>query len=86
MNFKDPIGFIQQFTNPAACNLADRKEFQRAIQGKSFYRQKGEGARKLYQAKNTLVIRRSLSLEGVPGFCQADDLMNVYQTSPDWLL
>ena len=51
-NFKDLTGFIQQFINGAASSLADRKELQRAIQGKEgFYRQKGAGTRKLYWAK-----------------------------------
>ena len=42
LSFKDLIGFIQQFMNQTASNLADRKGLQRVLQGKRFCKQKGD--------------------------------------------
>ena len=59
--------------NQAAFQLADRKELQRAIKGKRFYRKKGAGMGKLHWAKKSrLVLARLLPL----------GTARVYQT--DW--
>ena len=66
VNCKDLTGFNQRLVNQTVSNLAGRKELQRAVQGKRFYRWKREVVRRLHYAFANW-LKQSFPLYGAKG-------------------
>ena len=66
INFKDPIGFIEQFMNQAASHLANRKEFCRALEKEEFLKVQRRVDNQEIVSKEGIVSRKVI-LRGLSG-------------------